>query len=61
MDQTLANISWTSYRTPALFSWEPMGVAMMHRWQQLGKWDGSPEDNNKIVKKAGQLNFAGIV
>lgn len=55
IDQTLANVSWTSYKTTNFFSWEPIGAANLKRLEVVGKWEGTPEENNKIVKKAAQM------
>jgi len=54
VDQALYNAAWTSYRgAPSLFSWEPLGVAKPV--PQIGRWEGTPEEANIIIKKAARI------
>ncbi|WP_258359877.1 reductive dehalogenase [Moorella sulfitireducens (nom. illeg.)] len=60
-DQVISSVTWTSYRGGggALFSWEPLGVANLALLQELGKWQGSPDENNRIIKKVAYTFGAG--
>ncbi len=58
-DHTLNDVGWVSYHVPELRSWEPLGDANLDRVDALGKWEGTPKENNRILKKAAALFGAG--
>lgn len=50
LDHSLQRATWTSYYSaPALWSWESLRGTLP---EGVSKWDASPEDNNKYIKKA---------
>lgn len=53
LDFALYDCAWTINKCKAnLVEWEGQGIANTARLAELGKWEGSPEENNLIVKKA---------
>lgn len=61
IDQSISDAAWGNYRAAneLSFSWEPIGLSHLYRFEEIDKWDGLPEENNKIIKKTATLFGAG--
>lgn len=59
LDQAFYDCGWTSYRATKFFSWEPLGVGNLARVQAVGKWEATPEENNRYFKKMASVYGAG--
>ncbi|AFL98536.1 reductive dehalogenase [Desulfitobacterium dehalogenans ATCC 51507] len=51
MDNAFYDAAWASYKGTPLFSWEPLGVSNIKRAETVGKWEATPEQNNRYIKK----------
>lgn len=67
VDWQLSNAGWTSLTSMAgkvLSSWEPIPMGSPIPADvliaQLGRWEGTPEENSRIIKKAAHLYTHGL-
>lgn len=61
LDFALYDSAWTGTRAFNFYNWETLKVAKTDRLARLGKWTGTPEQANIVVKKAARVLGAGDV
>ncbi|HCW51304.1 MAG TPA: reductive dehalogenase [Clostridiales bacterium] len=61
LDYALYDCGWTGTRAFNFYSWEPLGVAKTKWLENLGPWEGTPEEANIVVKKAARVFGAADV
>jgi len=61
LDYGLYDCGWTGTRAFNFYNWEPLGVAKTSRLETIGRWEGTPEEANIVVKKAARVFGAADV